>query len=124
MEVSVGAAVELMGVENAGLDITGTRGTVTQIAHGLVSVAVDGSGEVVSAWPENLKIIRGTPAAAMAIGQAVEITGVQTEGLEINGKRGTVTETPGRGLVSVTIDGSGEVVSVKAENLTQVVAST
>ena len=60
----------------------------------------------------------------MAIGQAVEITGVQIEGLEINGKRGTVTETPGRGLVSVTIDGSGEVVSVKAENLTQVVAST
>ena len=130
MEIGVGQAVELMGVENAGLDITGTRGTVTHIAHGLVSVAIDGSGEVVSAWPENLKIIRGTPAAdgrdsgAMAIGQAVEITGVQTEGLEINGKRGTVTETPGRGLVSVTIDGSGEVVSVKAENLTQVVAST
>ena len=120
MEVSVGAAVELMGVENAGLDITGTRGTVTQIAHGLVSVAVDGSGEVVSAWPENLKIIHGTPAAAMAIGQAVEITGVQSES---KGKRGTVTETPAGGLVSVTIDGSGEVVSVRPEHVTRV-AST
>ena len=72
MEVSVGAAVELMGVENAGLDITGTRGTVTQIAHGLVSVAVDGSGEVVSAWPENLKILSSTPVARERNSSAVK----------------------------------------------------
>ena len=63
-ELEIGQAVELMGVENAGLDITGTRGTVKSIQHGLVSVTIDGSDEVVSAWPENLKILRGTQAAA------------------------------------------------------------
>jgi hypothetical protein len=60
-ELAVGQAVELMGVENAGLDITGQRGKVTELPkHGLVSVTIDGSGAVVSVWPENLKIVRGT----------------------------------------------------------------
>ena len=64
MELEVGHAVELMGVENAGLDITGKRGTVTEIpGHGLVSVKLDGSGDIVSAWPENLKILSSTQAA-------------------------------------------------------------
>ena len=57
MEMEVGHTVELMGVENAGLDITGQRGTVTEIpAHGLVSVKLE-SGADVSVWPENLKIV-------------------------------------------------------------------
>ena len=47
-----------MGVENAGLDITGSRGTVTDMKHGLITVKLDGSGAVVSAWPENLKMLR------------------------------------------------------------------
>ena len=59
MEIQVGQAVELMGVENAGLDITGKRGTVKELLPGgLVSVAIDGSSDVVSSWPENLKILR------------------------------------------------------------------
>ena len=66
MEIQVGQAVELMAVENAGIDITGKRGLVTAIpGHGLVSVALDGSGAVVSVWPENLKILKSsdpTPA--------------------------------------------------------------
>eukprot|EP00966_Prymnesium_polylepis_P077990 1807971-Prymnesium_polylepis.1 len=66
MEIQIGQAVELMGVENAGLDITGKRGTVTEIpGHGLVSVKIDGTDDVVSAWPENLKILR-TQAQAEA----------------------------------------------------------
>ena len=64
MEIQVGSIVELMGVENAGLDITGQRGTVTEMpASGLVSVAIEGSGAVVSSWPENLKIISSAPLA-------------------------------------------------------------
>ena len=63
MEIQVGQAVELMAVENAGIDITGKRGVVTAIpGHGLVSVALDG-GAVVSAWPENLKILRSSDPA-------------------------------------------------------------
>lgn len=63
MEIQIGQTVELTAVENAGLDITGKRGTVTEIpGHGLVSVTIDGTGDVVSAWPENLKIINRTPA--------------------------------------------------------------
>ena len=124
MEIGVGQVVELEGVENAGLDITGTRGVVTEIRNGLVSVRLDGSRGVVSAWPENLKIVRGVQVAAghdstaIKIGQAVEITGVESADLEINGKRGTVTEALEAGLVRVTIDGSGEVVSVRPEHLT------
>ena len=61
--LEIGTVVELMGVENAGLDITGKRGTVTEIpGHGLVSVKIDGTGEVVSAWPENLKILSSAQA--------------------------------------------------------------
>ena len=64
MEIQVGSIVELMGVENAGLDITGQRGTVTEMpASGLVSVAIEGSGAVVSSWPENLKILSSAPLA-------------------------------------------------------------
>ena len=60
MELQVGQAVELMGVENAGLDITGQRGVVTAAPeHGLASVTLDG-GAVVSVWPENLKILRSS----------------------------------------------------------------
>lgn len=67
MELQIGQAVELMAVENAGLDITGQRGTVTEIpGHGLVSVTIDGSGSVVSAWPENLKILSSTQVADAA----------------------------------------------------------
>ena len=63
-EIGVGQAVELMGVENAGIDITGKRGTVIKVpGHGLVSVALDGSGDVISAWPENLKVIRSAEVA-------------------------------------------------------------
>ena len=58
MELEIGQYVELMGVENAGLDITGARGTVTEMAHGMVSVTLDASGAAVSAWPENLKMLR------------------------------------------------------------------
>ena len=60
-ELAVGQAVELMGVENAGLDISGTTGVVTEIqGHGLVSVTYEANGSqaVVSVWPENLKIVR------------------------------------------------------------------
>ena len=64
MEISLGQAVELIGVENAGLDITGKQGTVTELpAHGLVSVTIDGSHDVVSVWPENLKILRSSDRA-------------------------------------------------------------
>ena len=57
MELHVGQAVELMGVENAGIDITGERGVVTAVPeHGLVSVTLD-RGAVVSVWPENLKML-------------------------------------------------------------------
>ena len=60
MELQVGQAVELMGVENAGIDITGERGVVTAVPeHGLASVTLDG-GAVVSVWPENLKILRSS----------------------------------------------------------------
>ena len=58
MELQVGQAVELMGVENAGIDITGERGVVTAVPeHGLASVTLD-CGAVLSVWPENLKILR------------------------------------------------------------------
>ena len=60
MELQVGQAVELMGVENAGIDITGERGVVTAVPeHGLASVTLDG-GAVLSVWPENLKILRSS----------------------------------------------------------------
>ena len=42
----------------------------------------------------------------MEVGQAVMLMGVENAGLDISGKRGTVTEVPGHGLVSVTIDDS------------------
>ena len=65
MEIAVGQAVELIGIENAGLDITGQRGIVTEIpGHGLVSVTIDGSGARVSAWPEQLKILRDAAPSA------------------------------------------------------------
>ena len=68
MELEIGHTVELLGVENAGLDISGKRGTVTEIpGHGLVSVKIDGSGDIVSVWPENLKILSSSdrePACA------------------------------------------------------------
>ena len=64
MELAVGQTVELMGVENAGLDITGKRGTVVEIpASGLVHVKIDDSSEVVCCWPENLKILTVTQAS-------------------------------------------------------------
>ena len=70
-ELEIGQAVELMGVENAGLDITGQRGIVTEIKPGgLVSVTIDGTGAVISAWPENLKIVISTPAVAAATSDA------------------------------------------------------
>ena len=60
MELQVGQAVELMGVENAGIDITGERGVVTAVPeHGLASVTLD-CGAVLSVWPENLKILRSS----------------------------------------------------------------
>lgn len=60
MELHVGQAVELMGVENSGIDITGERGVVTAVPeHGLASVTLD-RGAVVSVWPENLKILRSS----------------------------------------------------------------
>ena len=60
MELQVGQAVELMGVENAGIDITGERGVVTAVPeHGLASVTLD-RGAVLSVWPENLKILRSS----------------------------------------------------------------
>ena len=62
MELEIGQTVELMGVENAGLDITGQQGSVTEFQRGgLVSVTLE-SGAVVSAWPENLKVVRTRPA--------------------------------------------------------------
>ena len=130
MALEIGQLVELMGVENAGLDITGKRGTVTEIPeHGLVSVTIDdGSGAVVSAWPENLKVVRSTQAAdersAVEIGQAVQITRCfDAHLISMNGKRGTLTDLSEEGIVSVTIDGSGEVVSLKMENLTPVTST-
>mmetsp|Transcript_27930 Transcript_27930/g.50936 ORF Transcript_27930/g.50936 Transcript_27930/m.50936 type:complete len:91 (+) Transcript_27930:62-334(+) len=58
MEFEIGQTVELMGVENAGLDITGRQGKVTKIpGHGLIIVALDGGVDCVSVWPENLKIV-------------------------------------------------------------------
>lgn len=64
MEIQVGQAVELMAVENAGIDITGKRGMVTAVpGHGLISVALDGGVAVVSVWPENLKILRSSDPA-------------------------------------------------------------
>lgn len=70
MELAIGTTVELIGVENAGLDITGKRGIVTAIpGHGLVEVTIDdGSGAVVSCWPENLKILQ-PPRAPSAPGR-------------------------------------------------------
>ena len=59
----------------------------------------------------------GRDSSAVEIGQAVDITGVATEGLEVNGKRGTVTEIPGHGLISITLDGGDGVVSSWPENL-------
>ena len=68
MELSVGSPVELMGVENAGLDISGKKGTVSELPpSGLAYVTIDGSGEVISAWPENLKILLPPKASTMAI---------------------------------------------------------
>ena len=75
MEIGIGHAVELMGVENAGLDITGKRGTVTEMKHGLASVTIDGTGEVVSAWPDNLKIVRSSPAVVAASSSDVSSSG-------------------------------------------------
>ena len=75
MEIQIGQAVELMAVENAGIDITGKRGTVTEIpGHGLVSVAIYGSSTVVSVWPDNLKIVRSSDRAP-ACEQANDNTG-------------------------------------------------
>ena len=63
-EIEIGMTVELLGVENAGLDITGKRGTVTEIpGHGLISITLDGGDGVVSSWPENLKIVRAANTA-------------------------------------------------------------
>ena len=56
-ELEIGQAVELMGVENAGLDITGTRGTVKSIQHGLVSgrlMAATQGGQCVAGKPEDI----------------------------------------------------------------------
>ena len=45
--MEIGTAVELMGVENAGLDITGQRGIViADPGHGFVTVKLDGSGRM------------------------------------------------------------------------------
>ncbi len=124
MEIAVGQAVELMGVENAGLDITGQRGIVTEIhGYGLISVSLDGSGSIVSAWPENLKIVSSVQVAdgcnlSAMVGQSVELIGVEHDDLEVNGKRGTIIEA-GREVISVRVDGSGEVVAVKPQSLRQ-----
>ena len=67
MDIEVGQTVELMGVENAGIDLTGKRGIVkAELPGGLVSVAIDGGDDVISVWPEHLKIVRATatPAAS------------------------------------------------------------
>ena len=62
--MEIGQAVELIGVENAGLDITGQRGTVAEVhSHGLVAVKINGSDAVISVWPENLKIVQNKAAA-------------------------------------------------------------
>ena len=43
----MGQTVELMGVENAGIDLTGKRGIVKcELPGGLVSVAIDGGDDV------------------------------------------------------------------------------
>ena len=67
MDIEVGQTVELMGVENAGIDLTGKRGIVKcELPGGLVSVAIHGGDDVISVWPEHLKIVRATatPAAS------------------------------------------------------------
>ena len=67
VSMEIGQAVELMGVENAGIDLTGKRGIVkAELPGGLVSVAIDGGDDVISVWPEHLKIVRATatPAAS------------------------------------------------------------
>ena len=47
MEIAVGQTVVLQGVENAGIDLTGKRGTVTaELPGGLVSVALAGGADV------------------------------------------------------------------------------
>ena len=66
--MEVGQTVELIGVENAGLDITGKRGTVREVPKDggspLVIVAIDDdSGAVISVWPENLKVVTATQVA-------------------------------------------------------------
>ena len=65
MEIAVGQTVELEGIENAGLDLTGKRGKViAELPSGLVSVALDGGDDVISVWPEHLKIVRATATSA------------------------------------------------------------
>ena len=63
MEIQVGHFVELMGVENAGLDITGKRGTVKELCRGgIVSVAIDGSADVVSeSFEVTVRSLRAEP---------------------------------------------------------------
>ena len=73
-EVTIGSIVELMGVENAGIDISGKRGTVTAIpGHGLVSVQLDSNDDIVSAWPENIKVLSSAQVA-----QEFVTTGIRT----------------------------------------------
>ena len=78
-EVAIGSIVELMGVENAGIDISGKRGTVTAIpGHGLVSVQLDSNdvtstATIVSAWPENIKVLSSAQVA-----QEFVTTGIRT----------------------------------------------
>ena len=63
MEIAVGQTVVLQGVENAGIDLTGKRGTVTaELPGGLVSVALAGGEDVISVWPEHLKIVPSEPS--------------------------------------------------------------
>ena len=63
MEIAVGQTVVLHGVENAGIDLTGKRGTVTaELPGGLVSVALAGGADVISVWPEHLKVVPSEPS--------------------------------------------------------------
>ncbi len=63
MEIAVGQTVVLQGVENAGIDLTGKRGTVTaELPGGLVSVALAGGADVISVWPEHLKVVPSEPS--------------------------------------------------------------
>ena len=63
MEITVGQTVVLQGVENAGIDLTGKRGTVTaELPGGLVSVALAGGADVISVWPEHLKVVPSEPS--------------------------------------------------------------